>query len=84
MIYEINTEYTALHRNDQSVEEFTLPKKQIRLQTLINQEMQTNYTKLPEKGLFNFKKRPAPEVSEHDSTNQFNSDSAYARIKKKC
>jgi transcription factor SPN1 len=83
MIYEINTEYTALHRNDQGVEEFSLPKKKISLQNLISQDTQTNYTKLPERGLFNFKKRPLPETISSDNIQQFNSDSTYSKLKKK-
>lgn len=83
IIYDINTEYTAMHSNDQGIEEFSLPKKKFSLQNLLNQEVQTNYTKLPEKGLFNFTKRPLPEVSEHDTVQQYSNDSSYARIKKK-
>ena len=83
IIYEINTEYTAMHSNEQGIEEFTIPKKKFSLQTLLNQESQTNYTRLPEKGLFNFKKRPLPEGTDRDFVQQYSNDSTYSRLKKK-
>ena len=82
MAFEINTEYTALHQPDQAVEEISLPKKKINLQSLINSEIQTSYTKVPVKGLFNFTKRPVSEAS-NDVTHQFSSESTYGKLKKK-
>ncbi|OMJ85416.1 hypothetical protein SteCoe_13255 [Stentor coeruleus] len=82
-IYGINTEYTALHKESNAVETITIPKKKFSLQALINQEQQTNFTKLPERGMFNFKNRPIPEVAANENTHQFNADSTYAKIKKK-
>lgn len=82
-IYGINTEYTALHKESNAVETITMPKKKFSLQALINQEQQTNFTKLPERGMFNFKNRPIPEVTINENSHQYNADSTYARIKKK-
>lgn len=83
MIYDIKTEYTELVNSDQYVEASNLPKKKISLQNLIDKEMQTNYTRIPEKGMFSFKAKPAPEIKEKEGIQQFASDSTYGRLKKK-
>lgn len=83
MIYDIKTEYTELVNSDQYVETASLPKKKISLQNLIDKEMQTSYTRIPEKGLFNFKAKPAPDIKDNEVVQQFASDSTYGRLKKK-
>ncbi|OMJ76131.1 hypothetical protein SteCoe_24574 [Stentor coeruleus] len=83
MIYDINTEYTALHKESNAVETVSMPKKKFNLQSLISQEQQTNYTKLPERGMFNFKNRPIPEISVNENSQMYSADSTYAKLKKK-
>ncbi|OMJ85172.1 hypothetical protein SteCoe_13565 [Stentor coeruleus] len=83
MIYDINTEYTALHKENNAVEIVSRPKKKFNLQSLISQEQQTNYTKLPERGMFNFKNRPIPEILANENSQVFSADSTYAKLKKK-
>jgi transcription factor SPN1 len=83
MIYDIKTEYTELHADGQVVELNSRDKKKINLQNLLDKEGMTNYTKIPEKGLFNFRYKPASEFKESDSVQQFPAESTYARLKKK-
>ena len=83
LIYEIKTEYTELHADGQVVEIQNRDKKKINLQHLIDREGQTNYTRIPEKGLFNFRYKPASDFKESDSVQQFSTESTYGRLKKK-
>jgi transcription factor SPN1 len=83
MIYDINTEYTALHKESNGVETVSMPKKKFNLQSLISQEQQTNYTKLPERGMFNFKNRPISEIITNENSQMYSADSTYAKLKKK-
>lgn len=83
MIYEIETDYSALDRAEENEESEAPVHSSKSLNKILHQENNSAFTRIPDKGLFDFKIRPAPKHSDAPTQHQHNNDSTISRLKKK-
>jgi hypothetical protein len=81
-IYDINIDYTALEDTDRHTQHSAVNIRESNMHKVIAQDQPTNYIRIPQRGMHDYKHRPISRLSQSESTKPAQDASAIQRLQK--